>query len=117
MIVSREMDILKAKAEFDDMMAMIERAAKDGTRIELVEQDLWDRLLRLGLIALGGFVHAQGTGDLGPTLEYEGQRLIRLEELYIRRYVSIFGELLIQRTAYGTRPTQKLEILPLDCRF
>jgi hypothetical protein len=40
MIVLREMDILKAKAEFDDIMAMIERAAKDGTRIELVEQEI-----------------------------------------------------------------------------
>jgi len=117
MSVLKERDMLKAKAEFDDMMVMIEKAAHEGTRIDLVEQDLWDRLLRLGLIALGGFVHAQGTGDLGPTFEHEGQPLKRLEDLYVRRYVSIFGELLIQRTAYGTRPTQKLEVLPLDARL
>jgi hypothetical protein len=61
----------------------------------------WDRLLQLGHALLRGFVNAQGTGDLGATLEYEGRLLNRLDELYDRRYVSIFGELLIRRIAYG----------------
>ena len=67
MIVLKETDILKAKAEFDDMIAMVQKAAQEGTRIDVVEQDLWTRLLRLGLATLGGFVQAQGTGDMGPT--------------------------------------------------
>jgi len=117
MIVLEEMDILKAKAEFDDMIVMVQKAAQEGTRIDLVEQDLWDRLLRLGLITLGSFIHGQGTGDVGPTLTCEDRELKRLEGLYERRYVSVFGELLIQRTAYGSRPTQKLEVLPLDSRL
>ena len=117
MIVLKEMDILKAKVEFDDMIAMVQKAAQEGTRIDLVEQDLWDRLLRLGLITLGSFIHGQGTGDLGPTLTYEDRELKRLEGSYERRYVSVFGELLIERTAYGSRPTQKLEVLPLDSRL
>jgi len=57
MIVLKEMDILKAKTEFDDMIAMVQKAAQEGTRIDLVEQYLWDRLLRLGLITLGSFIH------------------------------------------------------------
>jgi len=117
MILMKEMDILKAKSEFDEMVAMIEKAVVEGQRIDLVEQDLWDRLLRLGLAMLKGFVNAQGPGDLGATLEYEGQKLNRLEELYYRRYVSIFGELLIGRIAYGTRPTQQLQVIPLDSRL
>jgi len=117
MIVLKEMDILKAKAEFDGILAMIEKAAQEGTRIDLVEQDLWTRLLRLGLATLRGFVHAQGTGDLGPAFSYEGGDLQRLSGLYKRRYVSVFGELRISRTAYGSRPTQKLEVLPLDSRL
>ena len=91
MIVLKEMDILKAKAELEDMLAMIQRAAQEGTRIDLVEQDIWNRLLRLGQISLGAFIHAQGTGDLGPTLTFEGRPLKRLQDLYRRRYVSIFG--------------------------
>ena len=117
MILMKEMDILKAKDEFDEMVAMIEKAVTSGERIDRVEQDLWDRLLQLGLALLRGFVNAQGTGDLGATLEYEGQLLNRLDELYDRRYVSIFGELLIRRIAYGTRATQKLQVIPLDSRL
>lgn len=117
MIVMKEMDILKAKAEFDDIRAMVQVAAQEGTRIDLVEHDLWHRLLRLGQITLGAFIHAQGTGDVGPTFTYEDQELKRLEGLYDRRYVSVFGELHIARTAYGTRPTQKLQVLPLDSRL
>jgi len=117
MILMKEMDILKAKEEFDEMVAMIEKAVTSAERIDRVEQDLWDRLLQLGLALLRGFVNAQGTGDLGATLEYEGQLLNRLDELYDRRYVSIFGELLIRRMAYGTRATQKLQVIPLDSRL
>jgi hypothetical protein len=117
MIVLKEMDILKAKAEFDGIINVVQKAAHEGTRIDVVEQDLWTRLLRLGLATLGGFVHAQGTGDLGPTLTYQDRELKCLEGLYNRRYVSVFGELNISRTAYGSRPTQKLEILPLDSRL
>jgi hypothetical protein len=117
MIVLKEMDILKAKAEFDSLLAMVEQAAQEGTRIDLVEQDLWNRLLRLGRISLGAYIHAQGTGDLGPTLTYKGRELKRLKGLYNRRYVSIFGDLHIGRTAYGSRPTQKLEVIPLDSRL
>ncbi len=117
MILMKEMDILKAKEKFDDMVTMIEKAVVIGERIDRVEQDLWDRMLQLGHTLLRGFVNAQGTGDLGPTLEHEGQQLNRLDDLYDRRYVSIFGELLIRRIAYGTRATQKLQVLPLDSRL
>jgi len=117
MMVLKETDILKAKAEFDDMIALVQKAAQEGTRIDVVEQDLWTRLLRLGLATLGGFVHAQGTGDMGPTFTYEDRPLKRLKGLYNRRYVSVFGELNIPRTAYGSRPTQKLQLLPLDSRL
>ena len=117
MILMKEMDILKAKAQLDDMLAMIEKAAQAGTRIDMVEQDLWDRLLQLGFIMIQGFIHSQGTGDLGPALDFDGQTLKRLEGLYSRRYLSIFGELFIERTAYGTRPTQKLQVIPLDSRL
>lgn len=117
MILKEEVDILKARAKFDEMVAMINKAVTAAERIDLVEKDLWERLLQLGHTLLRGYVNAHGTGDLGPTLEYEGQQLNRLDELYYRRYVSIFGELLIGRMAYGTRATQKLQVIPLDSRL
>jgi hypothetical protein len=63
---------------------------------------------------LEGHVAGYDTGDLGPTLEHQGRPLRRLDEPHDRRYVSVFGELTIPRTVYGTRKTQKHEVVPLD---
>lgn len=43
--------------------------------------------------------------------------LRRLPEHHSRRYVSIFGELTIERRVYGTREGQKIEAVPLDARL
>jgi len=80
MIVLNEMNILKEEAEFNNMISVIERACKDETHIDLVEQNLCDQLFRLGLFAMGRFVHAQRTGDLGSILEYGEQRFIAVEK-------------------------------------
>ena len=107
MIMAQEQSILKAKDEFDQMVATISKAAEEGQRIDLVERDLWQRMLAISRLMLQGFVDMQGPGDLGVTLEHEGRTLNRLEDLHDRRYVSVFGELLISRIVYGSRETQK----------
>lgn len=117
MIMIQEQEILKAKKQFDDMEAAIRQAATEGQRMDLVERDLWDRMLGIARLMLQGYVDLQGSGDLGATLAYEGRTLNRLEALHDRRYVSVFGELLISRVVYGTRETQKLEVIPLDARL
>ena len=99
MILTKELAFLKAKEEFQNMIELAKQAANNGALIHEVETDLWEGLLKMGRHMLQGYVDAQGTGDLGPTLvEYEGQALNRLEGLFDRRYVSIFGELRIPRT-------------------
>ena len=55
--------------------------------------------------------------DQIPTLTVEGRTFQRLDALHDRRYVSIFGELVIRRTVYGTRETQKHEVVPLDANL
>ena len=117
MIMAQEQSILKAKDEFDQMAAAIGKAAAEGQRIDLVERDLWQRMLAISRLMLQGFVDLQGPGDLGATFEYEGRTLNRLEELHDRRYVSVFGELLISRVVYGSRETQKHVVVPLDGRL
>ncbi len=117
MIMEQEQSILKAKDEFDQMVTDIRKAAGDGERIDLVERDLWQRMLAISRWTLQGFVDLQGDGDLGATLDYEGLTLNRLEEPHDRRYVSVFGELLISRVVYGTRETQKHQVVPLDARL
>ncbi len=98
-------------------MEMVQQAADNGVMIHEVEGNLWERLLKIGGLTLQGFVNSQGSGDVGATLAYEGHSLNRLEGTVDRRYVSIFGELLIERTVYGTRQTQKYEVIPLDARL
>jgi len=117
MIMIQEQAILKGQRQFADIAAFVRQAARDGRPIEQVERGLWESLLALGLTMLESYVAAQGTGDLGPTVTFKGRALRRLERLHDRRYVSVFGELTISRAVYGTRETQKHELVPLDARL
>jgi len=117
MILAQEQAILKGQTEFEQMAAFVRRASADGRSIHDVELGLWKQLLGVGHAMMEGFIAGAGTGDLGPELEHEGRTLRRLEQTHPRRYVSIFGELQIDRHVYGTRETQKHEVLPLDARL
>lgn len=114
MIMTQEQLILKAQNQFDQVQAFIRQACSEGKRIDLVESDLWGRMLDIGRSMLEGYVAGYRQGDLGPTLEQQGRVLRRLEQPHVRRYVSVFGELKISRRVYGTRETQKHEAIPLD---
>lgn len=118
MIMTQEKAFLKAKDEFKKIEKMIRQATVQGVRIDVVEEDLWDQMLGLGRMLLHSYVVGHGTGDLGPTLEYQGGILNRLEQLHNKPYVSVFGALPdIERTVYGTRETQKHQLIPLDARL
>ena len=114
MMMAQEEAILKAQAQFGEMIGFVRRASATNRSIDQVERELWERLLTVGRVMLEGYVAGHDTGDLGPTVEHQGRSLRRLEELHDRRYVSVFGELAIPRTVYGTRETQKYEVVPLD---
>lgn len=107
----------KSMSSFEEMMARLERAAADGTPLPRAEERLQRDLQELGRSLLQDYVDAQGTGDLGPVFGYHGRSLRRLDEVHDRRFVTVFGELTICRTVYGTRETQKHELVPLDARL
>lgn len=117
MMMQEEAAIFKAEAQFEEIMRFVRQAADEGQPIHEVESGLWRRMLLLGRCCLEGFVEQQGDGDLGSTLEREGKVLRRLEKAYPRRYVSVFGEITIERRVYGTRDSQKHELVPLDARL
>ncbi len=117
MIIEQEQAMLKTQSEFDSMLTMLKDASDQGLQLHEVESSLWERLLKIGHLAIQGHINGQGTGDFGPTLEYQDRTLRRLDGLFDRRYLSVFGEHLIQRTVYGTRLTQKLEVIPLDAKL
>jgi hypothetical protein len=118
MIITPEQAALKARDQFDALRDFVDRAARDGQRIDTVERELFRQLLGLGHTLLSAFVAHHSDGDLGPEVETpEGRTVRRLPERHDRRYVSIFGELTIERVAYGSREGQKIEHVPLDERL
>lgn len=114
MIISQEQAFLNAQTQLAAICSFIERAATDGQRIDQAERELFSQLLAVGLTLLEAFVAARGDGDAGPELEFGNHLLHRLEDAHTRRYLSIFGELLIQRRVYARRQGQKIEQAPLD---
>ena len=107
----------KSKKIFEGILGHMERGVANGQRISEVEERLHGELHELGRLLLQEHVDAQGTGDFGATFEYEGRVLRRLPVIHDRRLVTVFGELTIRRTVYGSRETQWHEVVPVDARL
>jgi hypothetical protein len=112
--MAQERSIFKAQQQLDQIAEVVRQAVAEKRSMDEVERELWQATRRMGLAMLEGFVAGHGSGDVGPTIEYEGHTLGRFEQLHDRRYVSVFGELTVSRSVYGTRETQKHQVVPLD---
>lgn len=106
---------------FWNLVQRVQDAAERQQPIHQVEEIIFRDLLSIGLVMLRSFLDASGQGDMGPTLTIPGetpaeppQVLPRLEEPRCRAYLSIFGEVTIERTGYGP---DRLDAAPLDARL
>ena len=118
MIMSQERSLLKAQTQLKTMCDLIVEAGQEQRRIDEVERDLFAQLLSLGQTLLQAFVNQAGHGDAGRSLTTEdGQSLRRLNRRRPRRYLSIFGEIDIERWVYACREGQKFERVPLDAQL
>ncbi|MGB6969852.1 MAG: ISKra4 family transposase [Methyloceanibacter sp.] len=118
MIMAQERAFLKAKQQLQAMEVFVEQAADDEQRIDQVERELFNRLLAIGRTLLEAFVAVQGDGDAGSKLPTpDGRTLRRLKRKHTRRYLSIFGEILLRRWVYAKREKQRIERAPLDERL
>jgi hypothetical protein len=106
---------------FWSLVAYMEHAAGQQQPIHQVEETVFRRLLVLGRWLLESFLQLSGTGDVGPALTVAGdapsdpnQELPRLDRSHKRPYLSIFGEIAIERTCYGH---ERVEAAPLDARL
>lgn len=121
MMISEE--VLNGKTvelhRFVDQLAGVVREAVDQSRpIHEVESDTFDIALRLGRATLQTLVDLLGDGDVGEEYELpDGRTVKRSEEPHPRSYVSIFGELRIERYVYAQREGQKVEFVPVDARL
>jgi hypothetical protein len=100
------------------ILDLLGEAHSDGRPLHEVERGLWDLALRIGHESLQAFLTSHGTGDMGEAVTLpDGRQVPRLADLHARRYVSIFGAFALQRTVYGSREGQALELVPLDNRL
>lgn len=114
MITAKEIDFLKAYEQLEKMCEFMQQASEQGQRIDQVERGLFPQAMEMCLHMLSAFVDAHGDGDEGAEIEAEDRTLRRLKEPHDKRYLSIFGELIIPRVVYGTREGQAIEWVPLD---
>jgi hypothetical protein len=96
-------------------------AADQQSPVHQVEEIIFRSLLAMGRDLLQAFLAASGNGDAGPNLTVPGDGpddpprvLPRLDQPRRRPYLSIFGEVEIERVGYGH---DRLEAAPLDARL
>lgn len=120
MIFAQELQTLNSQLhhQVEELVELVRTAAQDGHRIDTVERNLFAAVLALGRSLLEAFVQQQGDGDCGPTVETpDGRTLQKLPEPHTKRYLSLFGEILIERAVYAGRQGKKIERAPLDERL
>src|SRR3954469_21831847 len=106
---------------FWNVVEHMQHAADRQQPIHQVEEAVFRNLLVIGRWLLRAFLDRAGTGDVGPTLTVAtdppsepDQELPRLEQLHKRPYLSIFGEIKIERPFYGH---DRVEAAPLDAQL
>src|SRR4051794_2899944 len=114
-------DIDQALGIFWHLVERIRDAAEEQQPIHQVQEILFRDALAMGLALLRSFLAASGDGDVGPTLTIPGETpdepphvLPRLDEPRSRTYLSVFGEVTIERVGYGH---DRLDAAPLDARL
>ena len=106
---------------FWSLVEHLQHAADEHQPIDQVEETIFRDLLVIGRWMLQAFLDFAGTGDIGPTLTVSGdsasdadQELPRLDQPRKRPYLSIFGEIDIERICYGH---DRVEAAPLDAQL
>ena len=96
----------------------LEQAVAEGTAAHKVEKKLFIALLELGFLLLQQYFRLCGAGDEGETkTRPDGRRLKRLSKPHVKPYLSVFGEIRIERMVYAQREGQKIEHAPLDAHL
>ena len=106
---------------FWSLVERLRHAADQHQPIDQVEETVFRELLVIGRWMLQAFLDFAGPGDVGPTLTVSADSrsepdhlLPRLDQSRKRPYLSIFGEIDIERTCYGHH---RVEAAPLDAQL
>lgn len=113
-MVHIEKEVLKSQEMFEALQGYVRMKAEQKTEAHIVEQGIWDGLLKVGHALLEEYFAQQGNGDIGDWLGLLNGQQLPKKGLHKKRYVSVFGPLTIERTCYGQNKT---EIAPLDAKL
>lgn len=114
MIIIPERYCAEVEMELLSLVKFLDECLEQEKRIDEVERGLHERMRAIGLTLLKSFVKAAGDGDLGATIERNGQKLKRSTKQHVKKYHSIFGRLDIERYIYCSREKQAAEFVPTD---
>jgi hypothetical protein len=110
-----EFKVESAVKQLIELGQWLGKAAESGIAEHVVEQRVFARILVVGAELLGEFFKSVGPGNIGETATLEnGQTVNQLPGEQGRRLVTVFGEFSIPRFLYGSRPGQKIELVPTD---
>jgi len=113
-----EFKVEGVREQLSELEQWLVRAAQEGAGEHEVERHLFREMLALGGQLLGAFLKLVGPGDLGKEVAVDGEHTVkRWPQQQPRRLLTVFGEFSITRCVYGTRPGQKIELVPTDQRL
>ena len=109
----KDMDrtVVEASAQFEALLGSVNEAAAHPTALHEVEGDVFRALLALGRTLLIHFLQQKGVGDGGETVSLDTGEILLRGEITSRPYLSIFGEIDIERYVYGSKEA------PLDAKL
>ena len=113
MITAKELELCKAQAQFQKMCEFLRQAADEGQRLDQVERACSRRRWRCACGCCRRLSKPTAMATKARNSNTRAGPLRRLEQPHDKRYLSIFGELLISRYVYGTREGQLMN----GCRW
>jgi hypothetical protein len=112
--LSVERSICEGHQEVKDLFAFVTQHAGDMTAYQM-EQDIFAKVMHIGLAAMKGYFATKGTGDVGKEFIFEdGTVATKAKGLCGRAYFSVFGKFSVPRTVY--RAYARPGVMPLDAQ-
>ncbi len=97
--ISAENCITEGKLELQRLFEFVENNATEFKAYEM-EKSIFKKILKIGLIVMLYYFSEKGTGDVGPELKLESDKILKKESgLRPRDYFSIFGKLKVPRSS------------------
>ena len=112
--ISAEKCITEGELELQRLFEFVQNNATQFKAYEM-EKGIFEKILKIGLIAMQYYFSQKGTGDVGPELKLDSDIILKKDSgLRSRDYFSIFGKLKVARSSY--RLEGYWAVMPLDAQ-